>query len=408
MKIVTNQQIEERWEQVPESLRETFFSPDIGDIIWNICEQVGLSEEITDQVVTVVGNVVLGFVHPDDMAAELLSISDIDPKVVDSLVFQIDRKILAPVRSDIDRLFTASGASRMAIPAAVPKESVERIEPVVETPQAVVAASTPPIAKAEIEAPVMLHSEKETIQEQSTIVPEKMMEQKQEIEAPAIIHAESDIKPIAQTRRSLSSFGGLFKMRNAPERKESSSVAAQISVSPEPERKQEEMSRTEQPKIRVVHYTEAKPVATENIFGSGVSPSSPTGAPHNKEQATAQGAFEPQLVNLAVQEEQPAPQTAAPVIAESQRFDVSHTKVPADMRTQTQTSEPVVVADIEKATTPEQRPVVMKTPQRPAEIAPEIGAQRAQETGKIKLTDVPVAGEVIDLRAIETMNENKN
>ncbi|HBT75001.1 TPA: hypothetical protein DEB29_03310, partial [Candidatus Wolfebacteria bacterium] len=130
MQTVTNEQIYDRWGQVPDELKEAFFSVDNGEIIWKACEDAGLSEEIIDVVLIVMGNILLGFTHINDLAKELQSIPGMDQKAIDPIIFQIDKRIFDPVKGLILKLRAdVSGES----PAIMAEEGPAREQNVAQT-----------------------------------------------------------------------------------------------------------------------------------------------------------------------------------------------------------------------------------------------------------------------------------
>lgn len=342
MQTVTNEQIYARWEQIPESLKEAFFSTENGELIWKTCEDLGLSEEVIDQVLIVFGNVLLGFTPINDLAKELQLIPGMDPKAVDPVIFQIDRRIFAPIKGDILKLY---GEMAGTGPRIVAEEA-----PVSKTAEEGVPAMIAEESAGQVEIRKVQIGEK--------TAPIETKPEAASMEGPAIMHTEAELQPVAQKKRSLSSFGGLFGFRRGEQKKEGPAVVAQVSTIEGLGKKPEEMARTEQQPVRVVHYTSAK--APEDMF---IKEARPQGeampfVPVTKQEHEID--FEPKLVDLAAPKAEEASGSMASAVGEAQPI------------------------------------VVMKTPQRVEGIVPQVQPEQAP-----KLADIPVSGEIVDLRMIE-------
>lgn len=369
MQNITKKQIHERWVNIPEGLKEIYFSPEVGEILWHTCEEAGLSEEIIKQIASVVGNTVLGFIHVNDLAKELGSIPGIDQKAIDPIIFQIDKRIFEPVKTEILKLYATVSSNEphiVAQEAAVPMAagSVERVTmPIAETPAMISTEHGPATAVPMTEAAVEIRKVRigEDIQKEATGA----------AEGPTIIHTEVDLVPVAQKRRALSSFGGMFgfKRGEAPKRVEPA-VAAQVSMIEGLGKKPDDIARTAQQPVKVVHYTSAK--APEDMFGQQAT----------QQQAPAAHAvnFEPKVVDLMGHGEQQAAQMSAP------------TPVPA------MPDESRPIASMPKA--PEA--VMMKTPQRV-----ETSTAQTPPAKEPQLAEIPVRDDIVDLRMLERVEDKK-
>jgi hypothetical protein len=440
MQTVTKEQIYGRWEQIPATLKEAFFSLENADLIWKACEEAGLSEDVTNDVLTVVGNILFGFTHINDLAKELQSIPGIDTKAIDPIIFQIDKRVFEPVKVEILKLYgTVSGTE----PKMVAEEMERKVIEITEQPKMV--AEEKPREGIEItEQPAVLSEttqigiRKIKIEEQPT---EKLIKkEEQPMEAPSIIHSEVELKPVAQKRRGLSSFGGLFGFRQASgEKKEGPAVAAQVSMIEGIGKKPEEIAHTEQQPIRVVHYTDIK--VPEDMFGSTqqTQPIMPT-VPVTKQEHD----FEPKVVNLtehpatqdifskgeAIPAEQltqitdnavlpitvpaekpqeiksaPAEQkiVATPITVQAQTVEVPEIKEPTPQPV-VSVPQPIteVIKPAEGAMPVIPQVEVMKTPQRPEAV----DGVKKQEP-EPRLTEIPVVDDIVDLRMLERVPDKK-
>ena len=125
---ITNQQIENRWNILPIRLIEILCSFDIGKTIKEISKINHLTDEKSDKIAGLIGFVVMGFIHLEDLAKEIKEATGIHSEIVDLIVKEIDRKIFALIRSEIDKAYALPLTSEAEIEEA---EGGEITEPVV-------------------------------------------------------------------------------------------------------------------------------------------------------------------------------------------------------------------------------------------------------------------------------------
>lgn len=371
MLTVTNEQIYDRWEHVPETLKEAFFSSDNGDHILKACEEVGISEEAAEQVLMVVGNIMLGFTQINDLANELRSISGMDPQAIDRIVFQLDKRVFAPLKADILKLYgdMAGTGPRMVAEEA---SAISR--------KAIESAPTMMVTETTISAPGKGAAEVEIRKIRIGDTPQGTGP-----EAPTMIHSEAELQPVAQKRRALSSFGGMFGFGQA-QKKAGPAVTAEVSMVEGVGVHPQGMAQTEQRPVRVVHYTSAK--GPEDIFGMPAQEQkeAPAFVPVTKQEHEID--FEPKIIDLTHGE--------PPAAVAQER----------DMRSAPPVGAPVVppVAAPEAPIPPmagATQAMVMKTPQRTETVA------LPPKDREPRLAEIPVSGDVIDLRALEGVVDNR-
>lgn len=371
MQTITNEQIYDRWEQVPESLKEAFFSADNGDIIWKACEELGISEDVAEQVKMVVGNIMLGFTRANDLADELRSIPGMDAQAIDRMIFIIDKRIFASIKADISKLYgDVSGTGPHMVvesaPEEVAKTSVE------------MGAALPMTDVSEVPHPV--------VSEQATNVDIRKVRIGEELEgvAPAMIHSEAELVPVAQKGRPLSSFGGMFGFGKAREqKKEGPAVTAEVTMIEGLGVRPQETATTEQRAPRVVHYTSAK--EPEDIFWVPAQAQKEAASfmPIAKQEHEVD--FEPKVIDLTHGEPGavaiPAPE--APKAVQGEVLIAQPQIIPV----------PPMKEDVQA--------VVMKTPQRVNQVA------QPPQDKEPRLADIPVSDDVIDLRTLERTGDKK-
>ena len=106
---ISRQQVLQRWDALPQNLREALFSEYNSGILWRICEEQHLSEDKIFKVAALTGDVIMGFMHPEDLSDEIKKELVINAEIASSISRQIDRKIFTLIRSDIDKIYAPSG-----------------------------------------------------------------------------------------------------------------------------------------------------------------------------------------------------------------------------------------------------------------------------------------------------------
>src|SRR3989344_1491231 len=101
MLTVSRQQVLNRWGVLPQNLREAISSELNAEFLWRICEDNHLPKEKIYRVATITGDVILGFLHPDELAKEISTDLKIDIKLATSISEEIDRKIFSRLRTEL-------------------------------------------------------------------------------------------------------------------------------------------------------------------------------------------------------------------------------------------------------------------------------------------------------------------
>ena len=92
---------QERWDTLPQNLKEAIFSPANADIIWKFCENNHVTEEKIRVIATVGGDVLMGFLHPDpeDVAREIEERAKIPKPLALDIARELERKIFLPLNT---------------------------------------------------------------------------------------------------------------------------------------------------------------------------------------------------------------------------------------------------------------------------------------------------------------------
>jgi|GEM_PF-1263719 len=324
---ITQQQAINRWDTLPENLKAAIFSDYNAEVLWHICENQHLTEDKIEIIATLAGNVLMGFVHPEDFGAEIREALNINPEIANSIAAEVDRKIFNQFKADLKKVYQPLDMAREDLTGPAfsttldlrEKPSIEFVED--KTPENKIdlskfAAPQQPAmefnAKAKVEAvktgevekpeqkteeikinietpaPVISKEEKieENISQKEELKPEIKIEEKKETEpqfvsfdaitspqpqtvaepqeeAPLIIHKEEEMKPLSGKWKSL---GGMFGfLRKTPQSKIREEAVSKVKI--------EMGGETEAPAFKVVDYSEpAKPAAAAPAVESKIEP----------------------------------------------------------------------------------------------------------------------------------------
>jgi len=98
---ITQDQALRRYESLPESLKSALISDYYNDIIDSIAKTNNLNEDQTEKLFLIYGDVILGFIHPDDLSKNLVDDLKIKEDVVKDIVKEIEERIFKYIRKDL-------------------------------------------------------------------------------------------------------------------------------------------------------------------------------------------------------------------------------------------------------------------------------------------------------------------
>ena len=105
MLTLSKTQLGQRWDTLPPILRDALFSEANGDFIYRTCETEHVPKEKIYDVLGISGYVLMGFLHPEDLALELKDALGLDPQTAGTISQAIDSRIYTPLRDEINKVF---------------------------------------------------------------------------------------------------------------------------------------------------------------------------------------------------------------------------------------------------------------------------------------------------------------
>lgn len=102
---VSPEEIAERWDSLPDKLREALFSEENSDLIDQLGTTYSLSTETLDKIIIGTSNVLHGFMHPEDLRTELSSITGVNSDVIVKICSDIKTKIFDPLEPELGSIY---------------------------------------------------------------------------------------------------------------------------------------------------------------------------------------------------------------------------------------------------------------------------------------------------------------
>ncbi len=102
MIIPSAEQVYERWDTLTDRLREAISSEANENFIQSLFDAKDVYNENADAALGIIGYVYLGFLHPEDLAEELVAQVGIDQTAAKEIQDACNTKLFTPIRADID------------------------------------------------------------------------------------------------------------------------------------------------------------------------------------------------------------------------------------------------------------------------------------------------------------------
>lgn len=285
MKTIPQQLVYKRWDALLDVLREALFSNEKAEILWNICATNHLSEEKTQEIAVLAGDVILGFIHLEDFANEIANETHIDKRVAQAIAQEADRKIFASIKKEIEESYRPP-SSPNANDIVNLRDKAKGFEISINTNEKKSddkAENAPKVwdFSNEIEKKEVEIGGLSSGKQQETRDMQKNTNLEEEFEAPAILHKETEIKPISALKNSLGGLFGLskFNQQSTLNTQPQKPIAAEVNVEYEAQKLSHEpqISHTEKPKMRVINYSNTLKEQKDVFGGTNPQPVSPNG-----------------------------------------------------------------------------------------------------------------------------------
>ncbi len=87
------------FEKLPKELKDAVFSQETADTIWDTSERNGLGGEQMHQVGALVGDSLMGLLHPEDLAQEFVEEAGLTPEQASNVARDVNRLVMFPVKT---------------------------------------------------------------------------------------------------------------------------------------------------------------------------------------------------------------------------------------------------------------------------------------------------------------------
>jgi hypothetical protein len=100
----TKEQFWKLYEKLPQELKDALFAEETGDDIYDVCKRNEV-EEYLGEIVDYVGQVLLGFLTPEDFQNTLEKELNLEEGVAKKVAKEINRFIFYPVKPTLEQLY---------------------------------------------------------------------------------------------------------------------------------------------------------------------------------------------------------------------------------------------------------------------------------------------------------------
>ena len=90
---------------MPDVLREALFSEPNSDFIWKTCQAENIPNERIYEAARISGYVLMGFLHPEDMAEQFQEAMGLDKRTADSVQTALIQRIFTPLQQEITAVY---------------------------------------------------------------------------------------------------------------------------------------------------------------------------------------------------------------------------------------------------------------------------------------------------------------
>ena len=145
---LSEDQITQKRDSLPENLLEALCDEKTSETIWSVAETEKIPDERIYTISGVASWVLMGFLHPEDLAKELQDQMGLDSQVATRIQAALNTKIFLPLKPDIDKVYKPVGAMapQPTIIATSPVASGQTMKDIVQTPPVTPLPPAPPKA----------------------------------------------------------------------------------------------------------------------------------------------------------------------------------------------------------------------------------------------------------------------
>ncbi len=119
---ISEEKVNERWDTLPFSLKQALTSEVNSDFVWKTCESEHIPNEKIYFVGRAISHVLLGFIHPGDLAQEIKELTDLNQQIATSIANAVNERVFKPLSADLEKIYEPPSA-------LAPKPVIMEIKP---------------------------------------------------------------------------------------------------------------------------------------------------------------------------------------------------------------------------------------------------------------------------------------
>jgi len=120
----TSEQFWELYEKLPQELKDALFAEETGNNLYEICQKNGIEEDL-DEIVDLVGQVLVGVLAPEDFQGALEKELKLKKESAKKVSREINRFIFYPVRPALEELYKIEIAKPAGMEGPKPRIAAE-------------------------------------------------------------------------------------------------------------------------------------------------------------------------------------------------------------------------------------------------------------------------------------------
>jgi len=237
---LTFEQINNRYDLLPEKLKEAIFSPSIDTAIIRLSQSYRLDNQKISSVAQNVGEILFGFENYKNLASDLQTDLNVDNRLATAIASDIVSKVLSPYRKELETAYSPIVSTSTMKPQEI-KSSIPPIDLRLKTSNAQIS-TTPisPTPPTPVEGPAILFKSE----------------------------AIASATPITAEKRR-PTLGGLFGFSRRKETTPKEKIVAEIETPSQKPMAKPTIAKTEIPAFKVVHYSQFEPQKPANQKDAG-------------------------------------------------------------------------------------------------------------------------------------------
>lgn len=168
----TPDQIEERYQKLPDALKQALFAPDVAEKIFNIGKKHGLTIEKIGLSADEAGAVILGFTKPNNFIGYLAEALEIGTGKAGEIAADINHEILFPLREELKKTHGIDFNADAIHPSFMTPPTKPTAPPTAHiTPTSVISQKSLPQAASPAIAPSQTFAQKSSVSKPATPSP---------------------------------------------------------------------------------------------------------------------------------------------------------------------------------------------------------------------------------------------